>query len=63
MSSVYNFIQSITTLEKCLLLLCGWLFRQYLYVIMFLIFLVSLSSTAVKLQTSICCDFKNKGKN
>ena len=62
MSSVYNFIQSITTLEKCLLLSCGWLFRQYLYVIRRLIFLVSSSSTAVKLQTSICSDFKTKSK-
>ena len=62
MSSVYNFIQSIMTLEKCLLLSRGWLFRQYLCVIRFLISLVSSSSTAVKLPTSICSDFKTKSK-
>ena len=62
MSSVYNFIQSIATLEKGLLLSCGGLFRQYLYVIRFLISLDSSPSTAVKLQTSICRDFKTKSK-
>ena len=62
MSSVYNFIQSMATLEKYLLLSCGWLFRQYLYVVGCLISLVSSSSTVVKLQTSICSDLKMKSK-
>ena len=62
MSSVYNFIQSIAALEKCLLLSCGWLFKQYLYIIRFLISLVSSSSSAIKLQTSICSDFKMNSK-
>ena len=62
MSTVYNIKQSIATLEKFLLLSCDWLFRQYLYVIRFLISPVSSSSTAVKLQTSICSDFKKKSK-
>ena len=62
MSSVCNFIQSIATLEKCLLLSCGWLCRQYLYVTRILIPLVSSSRSSVKLQTSISNDFKTKSK-
>ena len=56
------FPSTMATLEKCLLLSCGLLFRQYLYVIRCLMSPVSSSSTAVKLQTSICSDFKTKSK-
>ena len=63
MSSVYILYKVLRLWKTVSMLLSyGWLFRQYLYVIRFLISLVSSSSTAVKLQTSIFRDFKTKSK-